>query len=60
MDLSGHNLLHLMRAITCAHTSTRATSLMHVENSTWFSYLEPLLCWGVGIEKVKEGAKAAD
>ena len=28
------SLLHLMRAIARAHGSTRATSLMHVKNST--------------------------
>ena len=27
------SLLHLMCAIACAHTSTPATSLMHVKNS---------------------------
>ena len=30
-----HSLLHLMRAITLAHASTRATSLMHVKKSTY-------------------------
>ena len=29
-----NSLLHLMRTIACTHISTRATSLMHVKNST--------------------------
>ena len=32
------NLLHLMHAIACAHSSTGATSLMHVKNSMHHFY----------------------
>ena len=34
------SLIHLIYAIACAHTSTCATSLMHVKNSTHYFFFD--------------------
>ena len=43
-----YSLLHMMHAITCAHASTCATSLMHVKNSMchfclWYLFFRTLV-----------------
>ena len=42
-----------MRAITRAHASIRATSLMRVKNSTRHLFMTSIL-WDIGTKKIKE------
>ena len=50
-----NSLLHLMRAIACAH----ATSLMHVKNSMRRFFLT-LIVWDIGMKKIKEKTKTSN
>ena len=56
---SSCNLLQLMHAITCTHTSTRATSLMHVKNCMHHLCLT-LIFWGIRTKKMKEKTKKSN
>ena len=54
------SLLHLMYAIACEHSSTRATSLMRVKNSMHQYLLMRLIVWDIRMKKMIERSKTSN
>ena len=54
------SLLHLMRAIACAHASTRFTSLICVNKKHMSLLFMTLIVWDIGTKKIKERTKTSN